>query len=185
MDVNDAEVRRALVGLGLRFLEEPGRGDLIRALYRLRTAGQMLVIAACAPRWRPVLELALALTQAPDRQVAVTGPGAPTWEDLLQGRANAGEDRPPTTWIARGFDGDQLLPGLDALNFARDRVMRPGMRLWVWLPLDSLGEAPRLAPDLWRARSAALLLRAHLAAEVDLPSPVPAIEWPFPWVRPP
>lgn len=171
---------RALIeGLGLGFVGDPG--PLHWTLYRLRTVGQALVLAECPPRWRPTIELALALSLAPDRSVGVVHTSDEDWEALLDGQMR---QRPPSrVWVARGLDGEAFEAGIQALNFRRDQVVRPGMCLWVWLPAGGLGRVPSLAPDLWPYHSATLELRPSLALELDLPTPVPPLPWPWSWKR--
>lgn len=178
-----AETRRAIAKLGFDFLPRENREALLPVLFRLRSTERALVIASCPTRWRSVFELALALTLAPERRVGVVEAGQPSWEALLRARLGGDADPHPTVWVTRGLHGGRLAEGLAELNFARDEIFRPEMRLWLWVPPGALSTLPTDVPDLWRFRSAVLDLQPALVADLDLPTPMPGRVWPFSWER--
>lgn len=171
-------VRARIEALGLRFLEGAARDELFRTLYRLREARQALVLAACAPRWRPTIELALALALLPDRAVGVTQRDAPTWVPLLTGALDREGHR---VWIVRSAEGDTLASTAHALNLHRDDFLHPDMCAWIWVRPGELPRFADLAADLWRYRSAVLELSVRPTEAVELPRPNLQLRLPWSW----
>lgn len=150
MSSADAE---AIVASRLRFLDDVARDAVARVFYRLSSARQHLVLAACAPRWRARIEEALASALAPDRVVEVVdADDAERWLEFLRGSDPPG---PPRVWLVRYTRLDATLADL---NLARDYVISQDRRVWLWLPHEGIPAAARFAPDLWRYRSATLHL---------------------------
>lgn len=169
-----------LDGLGLAFLEDSG--PLLRVVHRLRSCGQAVVLAECAPKWRPLAEFVLALGLLPNRSVRVLEVGSSDYGAFLRGQV-AREVEREVVHLVRGIRPDSELPAVTALNFARDAIIRPGARLWVWLPSGGLGRFPVHAPDLWRFRTDTLDLRSPVIADVTVPTPIPGLRARWSWTR--
>ena len=165
----------ALADLGLQLLDPSSRDELVRVLHRLRTTQQALIIAACAPRWQPVVELALAVALLPARRVCVATPAAVGWRELLDGVTAQAPDHNEVVWVVRGVEGDSFNEGLAGLNFHRDDVMTATTKLWLWVHPHDLERLPLRAPDLWRFRTAVLDVQARPTRRVALPHYLPAI----------
>lgn len=157
---------------GLRFLDEDSRETLQMILMRLATGGQELVFATCAPCWRSRVELAIALMAAPTRIVRVIQPRDQGWAHFLAGTDPEGL---APLWVVRGCTADMLERSAHAMNLARDTMMQPGRRVWVWLLPTEAAIFLRQIPDLWRYRTAAPVLRVPSPRQLRLPTPLPKL----------
>lgn len=88
-------------------------------------------------------------------------------------------------WILRGASGEGFSRVFSALNLRRDELLVAGRRLWAWTEPGDLERVVHAAPDLWRYRTQTLVLRPNLTEDAGLPTPVPAIAWPWSWRRGP
>jgi formylglycine-generating enzyme required for sulfatase activity len=164
--------------LGLGFLRPESLKEVFRAFYRLRKTRQALCIAGCEPRWRPVVEIALALALLPERIVRVTGPGLSLWREFLDGSVVPREGEPEAVWVVRNVEGESFGPALSGLNFHRDDFLKSGTRVWLWVLPEDIDTLAHMAPDLWRFRSAVLALDVSAVRRIQLPHYVPRVPWP-------